>query len=83
MQEIVYKICAYVTLNHVVLETNMIVEIAMTREEVFEKLTEVFQDVFDDDSIVKNINKGMKTFCDMGYFVVQDVVRDESSILPF
>ncbi len=27
-------------------------EIAMTREEVFEKLTEVFQDVFDDDSIV-------------------------------
>jgi methylmalonyl-CoA/ethylmalonyl-CoA epimerase len=26
---------------------------------------------------VKNINKGMKTFCDMGYSVVQDVVRDE------
>ncbi len=24
----------------------------MTREEVFEKLTEVFQDVFDDDTIV-------------------------------
>jgi acyl carrier protein len=26
-------------------------EIAMTREEVFEKLTEVFRDVFDDETI--------------------------------
>ena len=29
-------------------------ELFMTREEVFEKLNEVFQDVFDDDSITVN-----------------------------
>jgi len=28
-----------------------VMEIAMTREEVFEKLTEVFRDVFDDETI--------------------------------